>query len=116
MAFKWDQFPQGAVLDEVQRSPLLFSYLQEILDNNKEPGRFILTGSNNFLINVQISQTLAGITTYIRTYVERDVSHIPAKLDGCYNNLLVTIYPPISINARNIAHPESGTATDGSPS
>jgi len=36
----------------------LFSYLQEIIDENKEAGQFILTGSNNFLMNEQISQTL----------------------------------------------------------
>jgi len=60
-----DQFPEGAVLDEIQRSPSLFSYLQEVLDNNKKPGRFILTGSNNFLLNEQISQTLAGRVGYL---------------------------------------------------
>ena len=50
------QFPNGAILDEIQRSPLLFSYLQEIVDNNPSPGQFILTGSNNFLLNEQITQ------------------------------------------------------------
>ncbi|MCI0434184.1 MAG: AAA family ATPase, partial [Gemmatimonadetes bacterium] len=34
----------GAVLDEVQRAPALFSYLQEELDRDPVPGRFILTG------------------------------------------------------------------------
>ncbi len=60
-----EQFPGGAVLDEIQRSPALFSYLQEILDNTKTPGQFILTGSNNFLLNEQISQTLAGRVGYL---------------------------------------------------
>ncbi|MFC2151807.1 ATP-binding protein [Bacteroidota bacterium] len=54
------QFSEGAILDEIQRSPLLFSYLQEIVDNNALPGQFILTGSNNFLLNEQITQSLAG--------------------------------------------------------
>jgi predicted AAA+ superfamily ATPase len=53
-------YPQGAVLDEIQRAPEIFSYLQEILDNTKEKGLFILTGSNNFLLQESISQTLAG--------------------------------------------------------
>lgn len=53
-------YPNGAVLDEVQRAPELFSYLQEILDNSKKKGLFILTGSNNFLLQENISQTLAG--------------------------------------------------------
>jgi predicted AAA+ superfamily ATPase len=60
-----DQFTNGAILDEIQRSPLLFSYLQEIIDNHKESGQFILTGSNNFLMNEQISQSLAGRVGYL---------------------------------------------------
>jgi uncharacterized protein len=55
----------GAILDEVQRVPLLFSYLQEILDNSTKKGIFILTGSNNFLLQENISQTLAGRVAYL---------------------------------------------------
>jgi predicted AAA+ superfamily ATPase len=55
-----DTYPNGAVLDEIQRVPELFSYLQERLDNSKEKGLFILTGSNNFLMQQNISQSLAG--------------------------------------------------------
>lgn len=50
----------GAVFDEVQRVPQLFSYLQGILDRQTKPGKFILTGSQNFLMMEQISQSLAG--------------------------------------------------------
>ena len=48
------------ILDEVQRVPDLFSYLQEILDNSKENGKAILLGSQSFLMNQHISQSLAG--------------------------------------------------------
>ena len=37
--------PKGAVLDEVQRAPQLLSYLQAIVDEDKEMGAFVLTGS-----------------------------------------------------------------------
>jgi predicted AAA+ superfamily ATPase len=60
-----EQYSEGAILDEAQRNPELFSYLQEIVDNNPEPGQFILTGSNNFLLNERISQSLAGRVAYI---------------------------------------------------
>jgi hypothetical protein len=53
-------FPKGAILDEIQRAPQLFNYLQEVLDNTEEDGLFILTGSNNILLLENISQTLAG--------------------------------------------------------
>ncbi|MBX7181945.1 MAG: ATP-binding protein [Bacteroidia bacterium] len=58
-------YPNGAILDEVQRVPELFSYLQETLDNSKANGLFILTGSNNFLLQENISQTLAGRVGYL---------------------------------------------------
>lgn len=58
-------YPQGAILDEIQRVPQLFSYLQEILDNSSENGLFILTGSNNFLLQENISQSLAGRIGYL---------------------------------------------------
>ncbi|MBA3970937.1 MAG: AAA family ATPase, partial [Bacteroidetes bacterium] len=58
-------YPKGCILDEVQRAPSLFSYLQEILDNNTKKGLFILTGSNNFLLQESISQTLAGRVGYL---------------------------------------------------
>jgi predicted AAA+ superfamily ATPase len=54
------RFPDGAVLDEVQRAPELFSYLQGILDEKDKPGFFILTGSQNFLLMESITQSLAG--------------------------------------------------------
>jgi uncharacterized protein len=54
------QFKGNVILDEVQRTPDLFSYIQGMVDENPRPGRFILTGSQNFLLLSSISQTLAG--------------------------------------------------------
>lgn len=54
------QFPDGAILDEVQRCPALFSYLQGILDADRRMGRFILTGSQQFGMLEGITQSLAG--------------------------------------------------------
>lgn len=48
------------VLDEVQRAPGLFSYIQELVDEDPSPGRFILTGSQHFGLSEAISQSLAG--------------------------------------------------------
>lgn len=59
-------YPDGAILDEVQRTPELFSYLQEILDTANQNGLFILTGSNNFILQEHISQSLAGRVGYLQ--------------------------------------------------
>lgn len=54
------QFPDGAVLDEVQRCPSLFSYLQGAVDADRRMGRFILTGSQQFGLVEASTQSLAG--------------------------------------------------------
>jgi hypothetical protein len=50
----------GVIIDEVQRVPALFSYLQGIVDESGQMGKFVLTGSQNFLLLDKISQSLAG--------------------------------------------------------
>lgn len=56
------QFPDGAVIDEIQRAPDLLSYLQGIIDDNPAPGRWILSGSQNLALLASVSQSLAGRT------------------------------------------------------
>lgn len=55
-----DQFSGPVILDEVQHTPDLFSYIQSRVDLNSEGGQFILSGSQNFLLLRQVSQSLAG--------------------------------------------------------
>lgn len=57
-------YPNGVILDEIQNTPELFSYLQRIVDENRQI-QFILTGSSNFLLMEKISQTLAGRTAVL---------------------------------------------------
>jgi predicted AAA+ superfamily ATPase len=57
---------EGAVIDEVQNAPDLLSYLQGEVDRDDRPGRFILTGSQQFEMMEQVSQSLAGRTAIAR--------------------------------------------------
>jgi hypothetical protein len=57
-------YPNGVILDEIQNTPELFSYVQRIVDENRQI-QFILTGSSNFLLMEKISQTLAGRTAVL---------------------------------------------------
>ena len=50
----------GIIIDEFQHIPDLLSYVQAVSDENEKPGRFILTGSQNFVMIDKISQSLAG--------------------------------------------------------
>jgi predicted AAA+ superfamily ATPase len=58
--------PNGAILDEVQHVPDLISYLQQIVDENREKLRFVLAGSNQFLLMNKITQSLAGRTAILK--------------------------------------------------
>ncbi|MCC5917475.1 MAG: ATP-binding protein [Cryomorphaceae bacterium] len=55
-----EQFDHQVIFDEVQRAPHLFSYLQGIVDANQKMGQFIVSGSQNFQLMENISQSLAG--------------------------------------------------------
>jgi predicted AAA+ superfamily ATPase len=50
----------GLIIDEAQKYPEAFSYIQVISDEQKQKGQFILSGSQNFLLSQQITQSLAG--------------------------------------------------------
>ncbi len=89
-----ERFPDGGVLDEVQRCPELFSYLQTRVDADGRMGLFILTGSQQFGLLSGISQSLAGRTAFVELLpfsfpelsgAERLPPHADTLLhNGCY--------------------------------
>ena len=60
-----NQLENGAILDEIQRLPILLSYIQGFVDKKRRPGQFILTGSHQPLLQEAISQSLAGRTAML---------------------------------------------------
>ena len=92
-----ERFRDGAVLDEVQRSPDLLSYLQSHVDAGKQMGRFILTGSQQFGLLSSVSQSLAGRTAFIELLPFSldelaKADRLPADTDTA---LLTGCYPPL---------------------
>lgn len=59
-------YPDKTIIDEVQRVPQLFSYLQTHIDRENRPGMYLLAGSHNFLLMESINQSLAGRTAILR--------------------------------------------------
>jgi predicted AAA+ superfamily ATPase len=59
------QYPDGAILDEIQRVPTLLSYIQVIVDERDQKGMFILTGSHQLELHQAVSQSLAGRTALL---------------------------------------------------
>jgi predicted AAA+ superfamily ATPase len=91
------KYPKGAIFDEVQRIPELFNYLQGIVDSSDEMGQFILSGSNNFLMQQNISQSLAGRVGYIEllpfSLSELEASNI--QNESLNQQILEGFYPDI---------------------
>lgn len=69
-----NQFPSGGIIDEAQRVPHLFSYIQVAVDQDKSK-QFFLSGAQNFLLMESITQSLAGrvgiLNLYPLSYSER---------------------------------------------
>jgi uncharacterized protein len=66
------------IFDEAQRVPELFSYLQKVVDEDRRPGRFVLSGSQNFLLHRGITQSLAGRVGVVRL-LPMDLSELRAN-------------------------------------
>ena len=91
------QFPDGVVLDEVQRAPDLLSYLQGIVDARPRPGRFILTGSQHFGLLEAISQSLAGRTAiaHLLPLGLDEVRRFPRAPRGLFESMIAGGFPAI---------------------
>lgn len=63
-----EKYDRKVIFDEAQLAPPLFNYLQGIVDADREPSRFILSGSQNFLLHKGITQSLAGRVAITRLF------------------------------------------------
>lgn len=99
------RFQQGAVFDEAQRWPDLFSFLQGMVDQQRAPGRFVLTGSQQFGLLAGVTQSLAGRVGLTRllplAFDELPAASRQLKLDSI---MLLGAYP--------LLHTQAGTASD----
>ena len=80
---------EGLILDEIQNVPQLLSYIQTEVDRSKKNGFFIITGSQNFLLNEAITQTLAGRVAIV-TLLPLSLSELKkAHLLPIDNNMMI---------------------------
>src|SRR3989304_9379911 len=63
----FSEYPDGCILDEIQKAPQLLSYIQELVDQSAQDikGQFILTGSHQLELHQAITQSLAGRTALL---------------------------------------------------
>jgi len=91
MGFLNSQGPK-VIFDEAQNIPELFSYIQVVSDERAIPGQYILSGSQSFLLNDRISQSLAG-RTHISHLLPFGITELSAKPQSLNHTIFEGFYP-----------------------
>ena len=81
------QYPPPLIIDEAQRVPDLFSYIQTAVDTSGKMGQYVLSGSQQFSLMAGVTQTLAGRASLIELHPLRlkeltDAGDTPASIDA----------------------------------
>lgn len=92
-----DSYKSGAIFDEIQRVPELLSYLQGVVDIDRRPGRFILTGSHQAKLKKSIAQSLAGRTAVLTMlpYSLEECPVVLADASSVFNTIRRGFYPQL---------------------
>jgi predicted AAA+ superfamily ATPase len=102
-----NQYGDHLIIDEVQRVPSLFSYIQLIVDEKKENGMYVLTGSQNLLLMEKINQSLAGRVAILKllpfSMSELQNANKILKKDTISDILFAGFYPKIYDQKMDIA-------------
>jgi uncharacterized protein len=92
-----EQFPNGGVIDEIQRRPELLSYLQTLVDLDGRMGLFILTGSQQFGLMGKITQSLAGRVGIVELlpFSLDELAETGRGMENPEDFLFAGLYPPV---------------------
>lgn len=92
------EYPEHVIFDEAQQVPRLFSYIQTIVDESRQMGQFILSGSQNFHLLSNITQSLAGRVALFKLFpfdfAEMRSENLLAETfrEACLNGFYPAIY------------------------
>jgi predicted AAA+ superfamily ATPase len=91
----FEKYKEGVIIDEAQKVPALFSYLQGIVDAKRTPGRYIVSGSQNYLLHRNITQSLAGRIDVSMLYPLdfEEMSQLPDRNGSTESVMLNGFYP-----------------------
>lgn len=85
----------GVIIDEAQRLPELFSYLQGVVDETRQMGRFVLSGSQNYLLMEGVSQSLSGRVGLLNLFpfTTAELADTPYRCDDPFGYIYRGMYP-----------------------
>lgn len=89
---------EGIIIDEAQKYPELFSHIQVHVDERKERGKVILTGSENLVLSERVSQSLAGRVVGF-TLLPLSVHELGSnkKIENSPNSLMINGFYPARV-------------------
>ena len=92
-----EEYKAPLIIDEAQHVPALFSYIQGIVDESKQVGQFVLTGSQNFLLLEKISQSLAGRVSifHLLPFSLKEMKNSDYNISNLEELLFTGFYPRI---------------------
>jgi len=92
-----EKYASSVIFDEVQRVPALFSYIQTLVDEKALMGQFILSGSQNFHLMHNITQSLAGRVAILKLFPFdfQELSLVNELKPDYLVNLVYGFYPAI---------------------
>ena len=99
-------FPDGAIIDEAQKVPEIFSSLKMKVDSEKSPaGTFILTGSSQFKLQKNMTDSLAGRAFFLELlpFSTAELAAGKALSEDPYETIFKGQYPPLYDTSRHIA-------------
>lgn len=91
-------FPDGAIIDEAQKVPEIFDAIKLIIDKSAyNPGKYILTGSSQFRLKQNITDSLAGRVGLIKLlpFSMQELKEARLLPDEPYDIFFKGFYPPL---------------------
>ena len=91
-------FPDGAIIDEAQKVPDIFDAIKYAVDNGEyEPGKYVLTGSGQFRLRENISDSLAGRIGLIKLlpFSINELKNEGILSENPYDYVFGGFYPPL---------------------
>lgn len=92
-----ESYPDGLILDEAQYVSGLFMYLKTAVDKNPSPGKFIITGSQQFNLLEKVTESLAGRSAFLTLlpFSIEELAAVKLKSENPYEMMIKGFYPPI---------------------
>ncbi len=92
-----DNYPDGLILDEAQYVSEIFSYLKTAIDKNPIPGKYIVTGSQQFHLLEKATESLAGRAAFLTLlpFSIEELTGADRKPDDSLTAMVTGLYPPL---------------------